>query len=142
MKSIQSTLFSIILFSLGTFWAGAATSTQTPFMNTAPNVVVSITPFYALVAAIMEGIGTPKLLLKPGASPHEYALRPSDILLLEEAELIFWGGPQLETFLVKPLNNLTVHSAANHIVELDNAPGLLLLPIRHSAAWDPHEHGN
>lgn len=140
MKSIQSALFYILLCSLGTFWAGTATSTQMPLMNTAPSVVVSITPFYALVAAIMAGVGTPKLLVKPGASPHEYALRPSDILLLQDAELIFWGGPQLETFLVKPLNTLNAHSETHHIVELDNAPGLLLLPIRHSAAWDPHEH--
>ena len=129
MKSIQSALFSIILFSLGTSWAA-----------TAPSVVVSITPFYALVAAVMKGVGTPKLLVKPGASPHEYALRPSDILLLQDAELIFWGGPQLETFLVKPLNTLKAHSEAHHIVEFDNVSGLLLLPIRHSAAWDPHEH--
>lgn len=140
MKSIQSALFSIILFSLGTFWASTAASTRTPLVNTAPRVVVSIPPFYALVAAVMEGVGTPKLLVKPGASPHEYALRPSDILLLQDAELIFWGGPQLETFLVKPLNNLTAYSEALRIAEFDNAPGLLLLPIRHSAAWDPHDH--
>ncbi len=140
MKSIQFALFSVIFFSLATFWVGTATSAQIPLVNTIPKVVVSITPFYALVAAVMKGVSTPKLLVKPGASPHEYTLRPSDILLLQEAQLIFWGGPQLETFLAKPLNTLKAHLGTHSIVEFDNASGLLLLPIRHSTAWESHQH--
>ncbi len=138
MKFIQSALSSLIFLSL------------TPFcVNATPNVVVSITPFYALVAAVMQDVGTPKLLLQPGVSPHEYTLKPSDILLLQNATLIFWGGPQLETFLVKPLSNVKALTAAQHkpklleipyIVEFDDTPNLLLLPLRQSADWDLDEH--
>lgn len=135
MKLIQSILLRLLLFCIvfpNISYANTSTS---------PRVLVSITPFYALVAAVMEGVGTPELLVKPGSSPHEYALRPSDMQRLIKADLIFWGGPLLETFLVKPLSNAR---KTQTIVEFDNTPKLLLLPLRHSAAWDPdeHEHGH
>lgn len=126
IQSILLTLFLLCPVFPNTSWA-----------NTNPKVMVSITPFYALVAAVMEGAGTPELLVKPGSSPHEYALRPSDMQRLIDADLIFWGGPTLETFLIKPLSNI---NETKMIVEFDKSPGLLLLPTRHSAAWDPDEH--
>ncbi len=132
MKSIKSILLTLFLSCLLSPQL-SATSTSSAF----PRVVVSITPFYALVAAVMEGAGTPELLVKPGSSPHEYALRPSDMQRLIMADLVFWGGPALETFLVKPLNEPGEHS--RRIIELDNTLGLLLLPVRHDAAWDPHD---
>lgn len=108
-------------------------------INTPPQVVTSIMPFYALVASVMQGVGTPKLLVKPGASPHDYALRPSDMLILKDADIIFWGGPQLESFLIKPLDSHDLKKTLK-IIEFDKIPGLLLLPIRHTAAFEPHDH--
>ena len=46
--------------------------------ETAPNVVVGIKPIHSLVAAVMENVGTPRLLIRGGASPHSYSLKPSD----------------------------------------------------------------
>lgn len=110
--------------------------------KTNPQVVVSITPFYALVAAVMEGVWTPQLLVQSGASPHEYALKPSEIQCLQQADLIFWAGPALETFLVKPLDNLTKTHPSTMIVELVKTPGLLLLPVRHGVTWEVHTHSH
>lgn len=108
------------------------------FASTAPHVVVSIAPFHALVSAVMGDVGTPELLVKPGASPHHYNLRPSEIKSLQEANLIFWGGPDLETFLVKPLKSL---EGPKEIVELDKTTKLLLLSPRRTAAFEhPAEH--
>ncbi len=105
-----------------------------------PNVVVSIPPFHALVTAVMENVGEPILLLKKGASPHHYNLRPSEVKMLQQADLIFWGGPALETFLVKPLQSL---SSSTKVIELEKTEKLLLLPPRRTAAFNSargHDH--
>ena len=68
-----------------------------------PEVVVSIMPIHSVVAAVMDGVGTPSLIIKGGASPHDYALRPSDAAMLSRADVIFWVGEDLELFLAKPL---------------------------------------
>ena len=85
-----------------------ATATLLPILSApafaAPETVVSIKPIHSLVGAAMEGVGEPTLLLPPGASPHTYALRPSDARHIGKAELIVWVGEELETFLRKPLS--------------------------------------
>jgi len=134
MRSLLSCCFTILLFTISGLWPASASVAVTP---ESPKVVVSITPFYALVADLMEGVGTPILLVQPGASPHQYALRPSDLQRLAEADLIFWAGPTLETFLVKPLGNLP---PSKKIIVLEKTPQLLLLPVRQEPAWEPHAH--
>lgn len=104
-----------------------------------PNVVTSIIPFYALTASVMEGTqNKPHLLIKNAQSPHDYALKPSDLTLLKAADVIFWGGEGLEGFLVKVLNPENLPNAT--IIALSKAPKLLLLPVRHSPSFEPHEH--
>ena len=43
-----------------------------------PHVAADIAPVHSLVARVMDGVGTPSLIIAPGASPHEYSLRPSE----------------------------------------------------------------
>lgn len=69
----------------------------------ADEVVTSIRPLGLIAAALTDGITQPQVLLADGASPHHYALRPSDMRALTEAKVVFWVGPELEQFLDKPL---------------------------------------
>ena len=62
-----------------------------PGAYAAPEVVVSIKPIHALVAGVMDGIGTPRLIIKGGASPHTYQMRPSEAEALQAADLVVWG---------------------------------------------------
>lgn len=119
----------------------------------APGVVVTIPPVHGLVADVMAGVGTPRLLLPGGVSPHAYALRPSDSRALHDAALIVWVGGDLETFLEKPLRTL---AAKARILRLSDAPGVALLPNRPagtrvsdgrerqdaSGHGSGHDHGN
>jgi zinc transport system substrate-binding protein len=116
--------------ALGLAVAGGAARAE------APVVVASIKPVHALVAQVMEGVGTPVLLVGGGASPHTYAMKPSDARTLERAAAVFWIGPDLETFLVKPLKATGVPAIA-----LIDAPGLMLLDAREGGTWEPHQHG-
>ena len=93
----------------------------------APRVVVSLKPLHSLVAAVMEGVGTPTLLLAGATSPHVYSLKPSDSRALLEADIVLWGGPGLETYLQKPI--IAVAGRAR-IVTLADEAGLAMLPTR------------
>lgn len=104
-----------------------------------PKVVASIKPVHSLVAGVMQGVGEPRLLVSGGASPHDYSLKPSDTRALGEAQLVFWIGPDLERFLVKPLHNVKDRVRA---VALLDAPGMTVLPLREGGAWEPHPHGH
>lgn len=99
----------------------------------APRVVASIKPIHALVAAVMAGVGAPELIVQGGASVHTYTLRPTDAEHLHNAQLVFWVGPVMESFLVKPLAALSSHA---DIVELDRAPGVTALKARVGGVWE------
>jgi zinc transport system substrate-binding protein len=111
----------------------------------APKVVASIKPVHGLVAGVMEGVGSPVLLIEGAGSPHSYSLRPSDARALAESDLVFWIGAAMEAFLEKPLTALAGRA---RVVTLMDAPGLALLPLEggdqhetgaaEAAAYDPH----
>jgi zinc transport system substrate-binding protein len=100
-----------------------------------PSVVVSIKPVHALVAGVMQGVAEPKLLIKGGSTPHNYSLRPSEARALARADLVVWIGPQLESFLEKPLDNLGKN--ARHLTLLGVIEGPLL-ELREGGVWEGH----
>lgn len=105
--------------------------------SAAPNVVVSLAPLHSLAAGVMRGVGQPRLLIAGGASPHDQHLRPSDARVIAEADVLFWIGPELERFLVKPLHN--VQGQVQAIALLD-APGVTVFPVRTGGVWEVHVH--
>lgn len=108
----------------------------------APRVETTIQPVHSLVAGVMAGIGTPGLLIRGAGSPHAYALRPSEARRLQDADVVFWIGPMLETFLSRPLGSLARRARRVALIE---APGLTRHPLRHAGAWaegDSHDHGH
>lgn len=92
-------------------------------------VLVTIKPIHSLVAGVMGS--DPQLLIGGAQSEHSYALKPSDAARIEAARLIFEIGPDLETYLTRPLANL----AQGRVVVLERAPGVHLLPARHGGLW-------
>jgi zinc transport system substrate-binding protein len=87
----------------------------------------------------MHGVADPGVIIDGAASPHTYQMKPSDAAKLEEADMIFWVGPDMEKFMEKPLATL---GAKAKIVELDQAPGLIKLPTRESGTFEPHDDGD
>lgn len=126
---MKKTVLTCLLILCGCFLAGPAWS--------APQVVVSIKPIHALVAGVMQGIAEPQLLVKGGGSPHGYALRPSEARALSQAELIVWVGPQLESFLPKPLATL---GRSARKLELSEALRGSMLAVRDAGNWEGHDH--
>lgn len=122
-------LVQSLIVSLGLVSASAAVA--------APKVTATIPAVHSIVSGVMDGVGTPKLLIPGGASPHTYSLKPSDAQALSEAELVVWVGPQIETFLVEDLDTLA--PKAKHLA-MTGVDGITLLEIREGGIWDAHAH--
>ncbi|MFE8150981.1 zinc ABC transporter substrate-binding protein ZnuA [Brenneria goodwinii] len=103
-------------------------------INAAADVVTSIRPLGFIASAITEGITPTEVLLPSGASPHDYALRPSDVQRLQSAELVIWVGPEMEAFLGKPLSQI----APAKQITLAELPAIKAELIKE--AKDHHDH--
>ncbi len=90
-------------------------------------VVVSIKPLHALVGGVMAGVASPKLLVNGSASPHTYALKPSDARLLHNADLFFRMSATVEPFTARIVRALPDSVG---VVTLLDAPGVELLALR------------
>ena len=71
-----------------------------------PQVVVSIKPIHSIVAFLMEGIASPELLLQSNNSAHTFHLKPSQIRMIDTADLVISIGDEFEIGLRKALKNL------------------------------------
>lgn len=121
------------------FLTAACLCALLPARALAADVVVTIKPLHSLAASVMQGVGAPRLLVSGAASPHSFALRPSDAAALRKADLIVWVGPELETALEKSLSTLAKPGSVLPVLEL---PGLRLLEAREGGVWDEHAHGH
>ena len=71
-----------------------------------PQVVVSIKPIHSIVAFLMEGVASPELLLQSNNSAHTFHLKPSQIRMIDTADLVISIGDEFEIGLRKALKNL------------------------------------
>ncbi|MBK5538194.1 zinc ABC transporter substrate-binding protein [Pseudomonas sp. TH05] len=128
---IVSRLFALfVAFTVNLFVIGAAQAEV--------QVLTSIKPLQLIAAAVQDGVAVPEVLLPPGASPHNYALRPSDVRKVQSVDLLYWIGPDMEGFLPRVLKGRTLPSVA-----LQDIPGLKLRRFAedsHSHAEDANEH--
>ena len=122
MRLTQPTALAFLITALLGAHAGAT-----------PSVLATIKPVHSLTAAVMRGIGTPELLIQGAQSEHSYALKPSDTGKIERAQIVFEVGPDLETYLVRPLATLAPHAT---VIVLEQSPGIHLLPARRGGLWE------
>ena len=101
------------------------------------NVVASVKPVHSFVSGVMEGAGKPDLIVQGSASPHTYSLKPSQAQQLEDADLVFWMGHELESFLEKPLEAIATNA---HVVELIDSSSLKKIKMREGGMFDAHAH--
>jgi len=103
-------------------------------------VVTSIKPIHSLASYIMDGVGSPGLIVDGYNSPHSFQLKPSHAKILEQADIIFWIGEDLENFLEKPL--ATIAKKAEKI-ELLEIKGIKKLKFRERNIFEEHDdHGH
>jgi zinc transport system substrate-binding protein len=103
-------------------------------------LITSVQPVQMIVSAISNGVAEPSVLLPAGATPHEYSLKPSNVRDISNADLLFWIGPSLETFLEKTLNKFTQKTGLR-VVSLIESPGLTRIHLdSEHQHHDDHHH--
>jgi zinc transport system substrate-binding protein len=130
---IVSRLFSIFVAFIASFLLMGSAHAEV-------KVLTSIKPLQLIAAAVQDGMAIPEVLLPPGASPHNYALRPSDVRKVQSVDLVYWIGPDMEGFLPRVLNGRTLPSVA-----VQDLPGLKLRRFAedshsHAEEADEHDH--
>ena len=131
MKKLKKIPFILSLLSLFTFF--------TP-TNADIKVVASIKPIHSLASYLMDGVAKPDLIVDGYASPHGFAMKPSHAKMLQNADLIFWVGEDLENFLEKPLKSIAKKAEK---IELMEIKGLQVLKFRERNIFDDHDdHGH
>ncbi|MEM8849543.1 MAG: zinc ABC transporter substrate-binding protein [Pseudomonadota bacterium] len=117
----------------------AVGTAMAPAMADVPRVAADIAPVHSLVARVMDGVGEPALVIPPGASPHEYSLRPSEAAALQEADLVFWVGHDLTPWLESAVETLAEGAEVTTLLEVDEVN---LLDFREGALFEAHAHGD
>ena len=131
MKNLKKTSLIFTILSFLTLFTSA---------NAELKVVASIKPIHSLASYLMDGVGKPSLIVDGYASPHGFALKPSHAKMLQEADIIFWVGEDLENFLEKPLSSIAKKAEK---IELMEAHGLNKLKFRERNIFDDHDdHGH
>ncbi|EJM56290.1 zinc ABC transporter substrate-binding protein ZnuA [Pseudomonas sp. KB_15] len=129
----MSRLFSIFVAFIASFLLIGSAQAEV-------KVLTSIKPLQLIAAAVQDGVAIPEVLLPPGASPHNYALRPSDVRKVQSVDLLYWIGPDMEGFLPRVLNGRTLPSVA-----VQDLPGMKLRRFAedshsHAEEADEHDH--
>ena len=128
MKNIKKIPLIFSILSIITFFTPA---------NAEIKVVTSIKPIHSLASYLMDGIAKPDLIVDGYASPHGFAMKPSHAKMLQNADLIFWVGEDLENFLEKPLSSIAKKAEKIELIEIK---GLQVLKFRERNIFDEHDH--
>jgi len=102
-----------------------------------PSVAVDIPPVHSLVSRVMGELGSPDLVIQPGASPHGYSMRTSEARSLADADIVFFVSDDLTPWLAKARTSLAADADA---VELMEVPRTLHLNYREGATFEAHHH--
>ena len=127
MNNLKKIPFILTIISFLTFFTTA---------NSEIKVVASIKPIHSLASYLMDGIAKPDLIVDGYASPHGFAMKPSHAKMLQNADLIFWVGEDLESFLEKPLSSIAKKAEK---IELMDIKGLNVLEFRERNIFDDHD---
>lgn len=106
------------------------------YANAETKVIASIKPLHSLVSYVMNGVGTPGILVDGSSSPHTFQLKPSHATMLQEADIVFWIGEDLESFLETPLESIAANSRHITLMESDE---IELLKFREKNIFGDHD---
>ena len=125
MNFIKKSIFIILVSFFFSFSAKAEV-----------NVVTTIKPLHSLVSSVMKGVGEPSLIIEGTNNPHTFVFKPSHAKMIEEADIIFWIGEDLEAFMEKPLDSLAEKAQVISFMELSS---IEKLKFREKNIFDDHD---
>ena len=129
MNFIKKSIFIILVSFFFSFSAKAEV-----------NVVTTIKPLHSLVSSVMKGVGEPSLIIEGTNNPHTFVFKPSHAEMIENADIVFWIGKDLEAFMEKPLDSLAKNAKTIAFMDLAS---IEKLKFREQNIFDNHDdHGH
>ncbi|WP_192889157.1 zinc ABC transporter substrate-binding protein ZnuA [Vibrio bathopelagicus] len=115
-----------------------ATLLLAPSVASASTILTSFKPIQMIVTELTQGVSELDVLMNSNASPHDYALKPSDVKKVHDADMLIWFGPDLEAFLTK------VIGSKENVIKISDIPGIELREFGHEEhdAHEGHDHGS
>ncbi|MGA0314958.1 MAG: metal ABC transporter solute-binding protein, Zn/Mn family, partial [Alphaproteobacteria bacterium] len=110
----------------------------------ASEIAVTIKPLHSLVTAVAGDAAQPYLLVSGNSSPHGFKFKPSQLIALSKAKIIFHIDEDFETFMEKALNSIPKSVKK---VGVAKSARVQFLHLRKGGAWeeekhDGHDHGH
>ena len=87
----------------------------------------------------MQGVGTPDLNIRSGASPHQYSLRPSEAKALQDANVVIWMGKGLTPWMEDAAATLSSETLTMSLLKKEETA---LLEFRDSALFEEHSQND
>ena len=119
-----SIIISTLMFSIITY------------ANAEIKVVTSIKPIHSITSYIMDGVGSPDLIVDGYNSPHNFQLKPSHAKMLQNADLVIFVGEGIEEFLEKPLESIAKDAKKFALLEQS---GFKKLKFREKNIFEEHD---
>ena len=119
-----SLIISTLMFSIITY------------ANADIKVVTSIKPIHSITSYIMDGVGSPDLIVDGYNSPHNFQLKPSHAKMLQNADLVIFVGEGIEEFLEKPLESIAKDAKKFALLEQS---GFKKLKFREKNIFEEHD---
>lgn len=97
-----------------------------------PSILASIKPLQLIVTSLHKPLLQHDIdlevstLLPPGSTPHDYVLKPSDIIRVLQADLVIWMGPVVEPYLV----SVIARADQDKVIDISQLAGLKRLAFR------------
>lgn len=120
----------------------------------AAKVVVTIPPLASMVKPLLSEQDELVVLLKPGASPHGFQLKPSHLVALNQADVVVALGSPIDQWAHKAIRQTDLfRNQPDSVIFAQKQPGLVLLeakeadidPVKktegsHHEEHDHHDH--
>ena len=107
------------------------------FATETTGVISTIQPINSLVSAVIGNTGKSITIIPSEQSPHDFKLKPSDVKVLQNGNIIFYVSNHLESSVTKVFKNLPKNIK---LINLMEESGINHLAIRDNAAWERHDH--
>ena len=131
MEQIKTFFAKFITYIFAVLFAGSLAA------NAEIKVVTTIKPLHSLISNVMDGVGEPSLIIEGSTSPHSFVLKPSHAKMIEQADIIFWIGEDIETFMEKPLESIAKNAKKISFMELTS---IEKLKFREENIFDHDDH--
>ncbi len=102
-----------------------------------PQILTTIRPIHSLISAVVGDDKPVGLIIDDNSSPHDFQLKPSQMKLITEADVIFYVSDNFETFLNSAMRASSQDLHRENI--LRNAD-LEILEKRAGGNWEEDDH--